>query len=259
MCWLRASFLAALTTTVAGFVPPPFVPITGPDGQGYGLRVGEWSTHTPIEIEVVWADQQSPATWIRTTYVRVNQVKQRDAPTPIVFVAEAVVSVGSGSASWRLEVTDIYTTATVHEIVFNRTIVVVAVHRSTPTTPHPPTTNPTTTPMRHLQYPTPEGGDELLAAAPLGFSSRFALGVDTPTGLDAPREFFMPGVWYLRSQPVTPPGALAGDLNASHVLIREDRLPLPLVRSSVFNRILHSRLLLDDLDHTPARFKRACV
>ncbi len=64
------------------------------------------------------------------------------------------------------------------------------------------------------------------------FSSRFSLASQDPATLRE-REFFMPGVWYLNSQAVTPPHALAGDLDASAVLLREDRLPLPMILSRV--------------------------
>jgi hypothetical protein len=62
----------------------------------------------------------------------------------------------------------------------------------------------------------------------IGFASRFSLVSDAAVSLRQ-REFFMPGVWYLHSQALAPAGALAGDLDAPAVLVREDRLPLPMV------------------------------
>lgn len=62
----------------------------------------------------------------------------------------------------------------------------------------------------------------------VAFSSRFSLASIMPATI-RDRQFFMPGVWYLNSQSVSPPHAIAADLNARHVLVREDRLPLPLV------------------------------
>ena len=58
-----------------------------------------------------------------------------------------------------------------------------------------------------------------------GFSTRFALAA--PGALaGAPRSLFMPGVAYSNASAL-PPGALAGDPLAPHILVREDRLPLP--------------------------------
>ena len=61
------------------------------------------------------------------------------------------------------------------------------------------------------------------------FSTRFAMNGPKPEGFEA----FLPGVAYRRNAGV-PSGALAADLDAPSVLVREDRLPLPLalVRSS---------------------------
>ena len=57
------------------------------------------------------------------------------------------------------------------------------------------------------------------------FSTRFALAA--PGGLaGAQRSLFMPGVAYSNASAL-PPGALAGDPLAAHILVREDRLPLP--------------------------------
>ena len=56
------------------------------------------------------------------------------------------------------------------------------------------------------------------------FSSRFSLQQNTTSSI----ELFVPGVAYLDSAQYAPAGALAGDSLAAHILIREDRLPLPL-------------------------------
>ena len=62
----------------------------------------------------------------------------------------------------------------------------------------------------------------------VGFSSRFSLVSDAAANL-TDFEFFMPGIWYRNSQALAPAKALAGDLGAHAILVREDRLPLPLV------------------------------
>lgn len=59
-----------------------------------------------------------------------------------------------------------------------------------------------------------------------GFSSRFSLATASPTTI-RDREFFVPSVWYRQNRDV-PADALASDPDAEAVLIREDRLPLPL-------------------------------
>jgi hypothetical protein len=195
----------------------PFVQLaTG----GYGLKVSEWTTSTPIEIEVIGVD--GVATWIRSSYDSLHTINagaggtadagaradvlQEPAlasghgATTSATIAKGAVILGNGTV--MLFVTDAFSIATSTEIVLNRTIIV--------------STNST--------------GYSRTTTLPIGFSSRFALGLDTPNGFGGgSREFFVPGVWYLHSQGATPPGALAGDLNASHVLVREDRLPLPFV------------------------------
>ena len=87
----------------------------------------------------------------------------------------------------------------------------------------------------------------LLAAgdpAEHAFSTRFSLPAP-PALAAAPRELFIPGVSYENASGLLPPGALAGDPLAPHVLIREDRLPLPLVAvvwaSAGAARLLHLR------------------
>jgi hypothetical protein len=62
----------------------------------------------------------------------------------------------------------------------------------------------------------------------VGFSSRFSLVSDAAAKLTE-FEFFMPGIWYRNSQALAPGKALAGDLGAPAILVREDRLPLPMV------------------------------
>ena len=60
------------------------------------------------------------------------------------------------------------------------------------------------------------------------FATQFSL--PAPPALWAlPRDLFVPGVAYQNASAL-PPGALAGDPRAAHVLIREDRLPLPLAQ-----------------------------
>lgn len=67
-----------------------------------------------------------------------------------------------------------------------------------------------------------DGGEDEAA-----FGSRFSLG---RTVSARELSFFIPGVWYgNRSHEATPPGALAGDVDAAAILVREDRLPLPMV------------------------------
>ncbi len=66
----------------------------------------------------------------------------------------------------------------------------------------------------------------LAAGSEKGFSSRFSVATGSPTTI-RDREFFIPGVWYLRNQEV-PPDALASEPDAEAVLVREDRLPLSL-------------------------------
>lgn len=77
---------------------------------------------------------------------------------------------------------------------------------------------------------------QVVSASPdeAGFSSRVSIirsseqiCPDAPAATDA--EFFMPGVWYRRNEGAVPPGSLAGDSQAATILVREDRLALPLV------------------------------
>jgi len=60
------------------------------------------------------------------------------------------------------------------------------------------------------------------------FSSRYSL-QHREAGTLRQRQFFMPSVWYLSSEQFAPPKALAGNLDAKFVLVREDRLPLPMI------------------------------
>lgn len=60
-----------------------------------------------------------------------------------------------------------------------------------------------------------------------GFMSRFSLSSRVPSPREQ-QEFFIPGICYLDNQHV-PSGALAGDLSEESILVREDRMPLPLV------------------------------
>lgn len=60
-----------------------------------------------------------------------------------------------------------------------------------------------------------------------GFMTRFSLESSQPAPLGE-QEVFIPGVWYLQNQHV-PEHALAADLSDNVFLIREDRMPMPLV------------------------------
>jgi hypothetical protein len=61
----------------------------------------------------------------------------------------------------------------------------------------------------------------------LGFLSRFSLRSATPADLRH-HEFFIPGIWYQANRFV-PARALAANLSDEAFIIREDRMPLPLV------------------------------
>ncbi len=63
--------------------------------------------------------------------------------------------------------------------------------------------------------------------ADAGFATRLSLCALQPTP-SALSEFFVPGIWYRDNRHV-PPRALAANLSEEHILIREDRMPLPLV------------------------------
>ena len=65
------------------------------------------------------------------------------------------------------------------------------------------------------------------AGGEVGFATQFSL-PSPPALARAPRRLFMPGVAY-EDAAALPAGALAGDPDAPAVLVREDRLPLPLV------------------------------
>lgn len=58
-----------------------------------------------------------------------------------------------------------------------------------------------------------------------GFQSRF--GLSSSAGF-ADHEYFIPGIWY-RDNSLARPGALGSSKTDEHFLIREDRMPLPLV------------------------------
>ena len=73
---------------------------------------------------------------------------------------------------------------------------------------------------REITVGTPSSEDE-------GFCSQFSLQAAAPSPLQD-CEVFVPGIWYRNNQHV-PRGALAGNLADEHFLIREDRMPLPLV------------------------------
>ena len=111
--------------------------------------------------------------------------------TPLVGHATGVITTAGGA---RLSVADQYGVAEGGGFTVNRTVSVL------------------------------DGGD---GEVEVGFGSKFSIGSDVPLrGL----EVFIPGIWYgNRSQEATPPGALAGDVDAAAILVREDRLPLPMV------------------------------
>lgn len=91
-----------------------------------------------------------------------------------------------------------------------------------------------------------------------GFLSRFSVSETTPALLRE-HEFFIPGIWYRDNRNV-PAHALAADLADNYFIIREDRMPLPLVmmrdpRSGIALTLIH---LEPDgttclADYTPAR------
>jgi len=94
--------------------------------------------------------------------------------------------------------TDIYDNVSTTAFLFNRTVVVLST------------------------------GD----SAETSFATQFSL--PAPAALATQQwELFIPGVSYQDAGCLLPSGALAGDPNASNILIREDRLPLPLV-SAIF-------------------------
>lgn len=65
------------------------------------------------------------------------------------------------------------------------------------------------------------------------FSSQFSL-YSPDELMHVPRQLFIPGVAYQNASTL-PAGALAGDPGAAHILIREDRLPLPFVAAVFAN------------------------
>jgi hypothetical protein len=87
-----------------------------------------------------------------------------------------------------------------------------------------------------------------VAAAGTGdyaFATQFSL--QAPAALSsAQRKLFIPGVSY-ENVTALPTGALAGDPNAAHILIREDRLPLPFV-AVVYPTAVGGVALLTHLD-----------
>lgn len=123
-------------------------------------------------------------------WLRVGYTSLQENDWNTTITAAATVTTPAGS---QFQVTDVFTVATPTELVVHRTV-------------------------------------DVLEAAPsdVGFSSRFSLGMYEPEGFDT-SEFFVPGIWYDESQDETPERALAHNLSDSHILIREDRLPLPLV------------------------------
>ena len=74
--------------------------------------------------------------------------------------------------------------------------------------------------QRRVEIATPNAQDA-------GFSSRFGLAfITTKTARDV--DVLMPGAWYLHNQTV-PPGWFASDLDVQSLMLRGDRLGLPLV------------------------------
>ena len=67
---------------------------------------------------------------------------------------------------------------------------------------------------------------QTVAAGDVGFAT--GVEVDAPTDVLDAADVFVPGVWY-GSSANTPPSGLIGDIGQADFLIREDRLPLPLV------------------------------
>jgi len=77
----------------------------------------------------------------------------------------------------------------------------------------------------------------------VGFLTRFSLSAVQPTRLRH-HQFFIPGNWYLDNSNF-PPSALAASQSDEHILIREDRMPLPLImmhnsRNGVSLSLIHA-------------------
>ncbi len=90
----------------------------------------------------------------------------------------------------------------------------------------------------------------ITAGSDKAFSSRFSLAKTTPSRF-RDHEFFIPGVWY-RDNRAVPKEALAADLDAEGVLVREDRLPLPV--AMVRNPVDGSELALTHMDPDGSAF-----
>jgi hypothetical protein len=158
-------------------------------GKGFGVEAGDWKQDHPVQIEIINAAGEP--VWYRSAYSTVNGL-----------TAEGTVVTAAGN---KLTVQDEYkyqeSTAGV-DVIVSRTVKVAqkgATH-----------------------------GDQGGSRQELGFSSRYSFASTKPAVSLRTQQFFVPGIWYLHSETVVPSHSLAQDLDASHVLIREDRLPLPL-------------------------------
>lgn len=83
---------------------------------------------------------------------------------------------------------------------------------------------------------------EMAGEGDVGFMSRFQLSrTDSPALKD--QELFIPGICYQKNKNV-PPYALAADLSAEDIVVREDRMPIPIVMlrdpvSGVTSSLIH--------------------
>ena len=178
-----------------------FFNVTGGGGPGFGVRIGgRFEQRMPCQLELV--DSWGAARWSRVPYSSVVQGSGG-------WTASAVVDVPFAGVS--LEVVDSYSVGA-HD---DADVTVLLTRR----------VGVGDNNGRRRQHSP--------AAATPGFSSRFSLGPIPKSAGPAvrirDRDWLMPGVWYKDSYGVVPPGALAGDPDAATILVREDRLPLPLV------------------------------
>eukprot|EP00040_Diaphanoeca_grandis_P033358 m.204228 g.204228 ORF g.204228 m.204228 type:complete len:730 (-) comp32881_c2_seq5:150-2339(-) len=174
------------------------VPVFFETENGFGVSFGDnWFNDMPVQIELVANSNENvngDARMLAMSYSHVNHS---------TLVAKATARASDGSVLWLV---DSYLPSS-KGVRMSRKITVTA--ETTPPPPHPSTTS----------------GDHGVDYA---FSSRYTLKSRKALTLKQ-REFFMPGIWYLNSDKIAPPGAIAGDLDAKYVLVREDRLPLPMV------------------------------
>jgi len=159
--------------------------------NGYGISFDGWNEDTPCQLQVVKANHTFY--WTSAAYDTVQELTDPAAG----FEAECTVSSVGGS---EFHLKDVFRPAariSTNGFKFSRSITVLK-----------------------------KGPYEV------AFSSRFSLADPAhlqATGAFVDREFFMPGVWYLDGRGMSPNEAIAADVGSSAVLVREDRLPYPLV------------------------------